>query len=54
MSIGMMWSKNAEISFFRECKKFASPEQLSYLTDENKYLAYWPKNYKGKKINITI
>ena len=28
MSEDKMWSKNAEISFFRECEKFASPEQL--------------------------
>ena len=52
MSEDKMWSKNAEISFFRECEKFASPEQLFYLTDENKYLAYWPKNYKGKKSTL--
>lgn len=52
MSEDKMWSKNAEISFFRECEKFASPEQLFYLTDEDKYLAYWPKNYKGKKSTL--
>ena len=52
MSIDMMWSKDAELSFFRDCKKFASPEQLFYLTDENKYLAYWPKNYNGEKSTL--
>lgn len=52
MSDDKMWSKNAEVSFFRECEKFASPEQLFYLTDEDKYLAYWPKNYKGKKSTL--
>ena len=52
MSNDKMWSKNAELSFFKECENFASPEQLFYLTDENKYLAYWPKNYKGKKSTL--
>ena len=52
MSDVKMWSKNSEVSFFRECESFASPEQLFYLTDDNKYLAYWPKNYKGKKSTL--
>ncbi len=43
-----LWSKNEEISFFKEYASFASPEQLFYHTDDDKYLAYWPKNYKGK------
>ena len=37
---------------FKECENFASPEQLFYLTEDNKYLAYWPKNYKGKKSTL--
>lgn len=52
MTSDMMWSKNSEISFFKECENFASPEQLFYLTEDNKYLAYWPKNYKGKKSTL--
>lgn len=52
MTINKMWSKDAEISFFKECENFASPEQLFYLTEDNKYLAYWPKNYKGKKSTL--
>ena len=52
MIIDKLWSKNAELSFFKQCKKFASPEQLFYLTDENKYLAYWPKGYKGLKTTL--
>ena len=44
--------KMLKLLFFRECEKFASPEQLFYLTDENKYVAYWPKNYKGKKSTL--
>jgi len=52
MSDKKMWSKNSELSFFKECENFASPEQLFYLTDDNKYLAYWPKNYTGKKSTL--
>ena len=47
-----MWSKNTELSFFKEYENTASPEQLFYKTDENKYVAYWPKNYKGKKSTL--
>ena len=47
-----MWSKNAELSFFKECERFASTEQLFYLTNQNEYLAYWPKNYKGNKYTL--
>ena len=47
-----MWSKNSELRFFKECKNFASLEQLFYLSDDNRYLAYWPKEYKGKKSTL--
>lgn len=47
-----LWSKNVELSFFQQSKNFASKEQLFYCTDENRYLAYWPKNYKGKKSTL--
>ena len=35
-----------------EAVKFASPEQLFYVTDDNRYLAYWPKGYNGKKSTL--
>lgn len=44
-----LWSKDKEIEFFTEAQKFASPEQLFYIGDDNRYYAYWPKSYKGKK-----
>jgi len=52
MSVNNMWSKNAELSFFSECESFASPEQLFYVTDDDKYVAYWPNSYKGKKSTL--
>lgn len=52
MNYEKMWSKEAELLFFKESRNFASPEQLFYLTEDNRYLAYWPKNYKGKKSTL--
>ena len=43
-----LWTKHKEIEFFNEAYKFASPEQLFYLGDDDRYYAYWPKTYKGK------
>jgi hypothetical protein len=44
-----LWSKNEEIEFFLKTLQVATPEQLFYVSDNNRYLAYWPKLYKGKK-----
>lgn len=47
-----LWNKEVEKKFFFESVKFATPEQLFYVTDKNKYLAYWPKGYEGKKSTL--
>lgn len=47
-----MWTKEKEIEFFTDSRKFATPEQLFYLTNDDKYYAYYPKNYKGKKTTL--
>ena len=47
-----LWNKDVEKRFFIESSKFATPEQLFYVTDEGNYLAYWPKGYKGKKSTL--
>lgn len=47
-----LWNKEVERRFFTESVKFATPEQLFYLTDKNRYLAYWPKGYDGKKSTL--
>lgn len=44
-----LWNKEVEKKFFTESVKFATPEQLFYVTDKNRYLAYWPKGYDGEK-----
>jgi hypothetical protein len=43
-----LWTKEKEIEFFNDSRKFASPEQLFYFGDDSRYYAYWPKSYKGK------
>ncbi len=47
-----LWKKEVEQRFFIEAQKFATPEQLFYVSDSGKYLAYWPKNYDGKKSTL--
>lgn len=47
-----LWNKEVEKRFFSESVKFATPEQLFYVTDKNRYLAYWPKGYDGKKSTL--
>lgn len=47
-----LWTKQKEIEFFNEARKFATPEQLFYFGDDSRYYAYWPKSYKGKKSTL--
>ena len=44
-----LWGKNQEIDFFTKSLAIATPDQLFYLTNDGKYLAYWPKGYEGDK-----
>ena len=47
-----LWSREQEIRFFTDARKFAAPEQLFYLSDDNRYYAYWPKSYSGSKSTL--
>ncbi|HOF02928.1 MAG TPA: hypothetical protein PLT58_03080, partial [Atribacterota bacterium] len=47
-----LWNKNQEKDFFIKSLEFATPEQLFYVTEDKKYLAYWPKNYDGTKTTL--
>ncbi|MCX5782808.1 MAG: hypothetical protein NT145_08985, partial [Elusimicrobia bacterium] len=47
-----LWSKEVEKKFFEDSFKFASPEQLFYVSDDKRYLAYWPKSYEGAKSTL--
>ncbi len=48
----MLWNKDEEHNFFKKTLEIATPEQLFYLTEDGRYLAYWPKRYKGKKTTL--
>jgi hypothetical protein len=48
----VLWTKDREIEFFTESSSFATPEQLFYLGDDNRYYAYWPKFYTGRKSTL--
>lgn len=47
-----LWNKHQEKLFFLNSKDFASTKQLFYKTDDGRYLAYWPKRYKGRKTTL--
>ena len=48
-----LWNKDVEKRFFiSSMKDFKTPEQLFYVTDDQRYLAYWPKDYKGTKSTL--
>ncbi len=47
-----LWNKNEEYKFFKKTLEIASPEQLFYITEDGKYVAYWPKGYRGKKSTL--
>ena len=48
-----LWNQEVEHSFFQKAiNGFASPEQLFYVTDDDRFLAYWPRNYRGKKSTL--
>lgn len=47
-----LWTKEKEIEFFTESRKFATPEQLFYVSDDKIFFAYWPKSYDGEKSTL--
>lgn len=48
-----LWNKEVEQRFFNEAQKFATPEQLFYVSDAGKYLAYWPKKLRWQEKHPT-
>ena len=47
-----LWSKDKEVEFFTDTLESSSAEQLFYIGDDNRYYAYWPKYYSGKKSTL--
>lgn len=52
MPMKELWSKEQESRFFIDARKFAEPQQLFYHSDDDRYYAYWPKNYRGSKTTL--
>ena len=52
MNIPRLWNKDVEKEFFTKTLEVATPEQIFYVTKDGRYLAYWPKNYKGVKTTL--
>jgi len=48
----MLW--NEEYRFFKKTLEIATPEQLFYLTEDRKNLAYWQRTIKGSYQIIPI
>lgn len=47
-----LWSQDTERDFFNKSLKLATKEQLFYQMDTGRFVAYWPKGYKGKKSTL--
>lgn len=48
-----MEPRTTEQDFFYETlQRGVKPEQLFYRTSDHRYLAYWPKDYQGKKATL--
>lgn len=46
------WSREEERDFFIKTLEIATPEQLFYVTDDKRYLAYWTRDYEEKKYTL--
>ena len=47
-----MWTEAVEKEFFTKSLASMAKEKLFYRSDDNKYFAYWPKSYTGKKSTL--
>ena len=47
-----LWGRNQEKIFFEKSRNFASYDQLFYRTNDERYVAYWPKGYDGPKSTL--
>ena len=52
MCIMILWNKNQEKLFFKNSEKVAFANQLFYRTNDGRYVAYWPKGYRGQKSTL--
>ena len=47
-----LWSRKQEKIFFEKSRNFASYDQLFYRTNDDRFVAYWPKGYDGPKSTL--
>ncbi len=47
-----LWSQEQERDFFSKSLESANPEKLFYRTNDERFLAYWPKHYNGPKTTL--
>jgi hypothetical protein len=47
-----LWNKEIEKRFFTASFESFTPEELFYVTKDDRHIAYWPKDYKGKKYTL--
>lgn len=47
-----LWSKESEKEFFQFYLQTTEAEKLFYMTDDNRFVAYWPKGYSGSKSTL--
>ena len=47
-----LWNKECERDFFSKSLQLAKPEQIFYRTNDQRFLAYWPKRYEDKKATL--
>lgn len=47
-----LWNKNQEKLFFTNSRNVAFTNQLFYKTNDGRYVAYWPKGYRGPKSTL--
>ena len=47
-----LWNQKTEKDFFKNALQLTTKEQLFYKTDTDKFVAYWPKGYKGNKSTL--
>jgi len=52
MNSKTLWNQEQEKLFFIKSLEVASPEQLFYITEDHRYVAYWPRKYSDKKTTL--
>ena len=52
MNSKTLWNQEQEKLFSIKSLAVSSPEQLFYITEDHRYVAYWPRKYSDKKTTL--